>query len=114
MLKTGKKNVYESVVEEYRKLILLGAFQAGEKLPSVRALATERGINPNTVERAYLALEAEGLIAIVPKKGAYVRVACADGLEREGKETLRRLKDMGITKEKLQEWLTEIYGEDGV
>lgn len=65
----GKLNVYQALVAEFEQLIRVGAIGYGEKLPSCRALATERGINPNTVERAYSELEAEGYIRILPKKG---------------------------------------------
>ncbi|MFQ7076614.1 MAG: GntR family transcriptional regulator [Christensenellaceae bacterium] len=49
----GKQNVYQNIVEEYKRLIGFGAMKYGERLPSVRALALELGVNPNTVERAY-------------------------------------------------------------
>lgn len=71
----GKQNVYQNIVEEYKRLIGFGAMKYGERLPSVRALALELGSTPTRVERAYLALEEEGLYRILPKKGAYVDFA---------------------------------------
>ena len=53
----GKANVYENLVAELKRLIELGALQYGEKLPSVRTYAVERRVNPNTVAKAYAALE---------------------------------------------------------
>lgn len=70
---SGKRNIYEEIVETYAKYIRTGALRAGEKLPSCRGLAMQLGINPNTVERAYSELEKRGLICTLPKKGAFVR-----------------------------------------
>ena len=53
---TGKRSVYLEIAEEYKRFIRLGVLSDGDKLPSVRALAVELGINPNTVERAYTCL----------------------------------------------------------
>lgn len=94
---TGKRSVYLEIAEEYKRFIRLGVLSDGDKLPSVRALAVELGINPNTVERAYTLLESEGYIRTIVKKGAYV-----DYLPREprrrfagGKETRGRTARFG-------------------
>ena len=68
----GKDNVYEQIVNEYKRYIQLGVIRLDEKLPSCRSLAQELGINPNTVVRAYNVLENEGYIKVLPKKGVYV------------------------------------------
>ena len=52
--------IYEQVKDGLRRLMVTGAIQEGEKLPSVRAMATALAINPNTIQRAYELLEAEG------------------------------------------------------
>lgn len=75
---SGKRNIYEEIVETYAKYIRTGALRAGEKLPSCRGLAMQLGINPNTVERAYSELEKRGLIRTLPKKGAFVRAEAAE------------------------------------
>ena len=64
--------IYIQIVEGFRTQILSGVLQAGDKLPSVRELATELSINPNTIQRAYRQLEALGWIATVPGKGCFV------------------------------------------
>ena len=64
--------IYLQIVEGYRAQILSGVLQPGEKLPSVRELAMELSINPNTIQRAYRQLEALGWIATVPGKGCFV------------------------------------------
>ena len=58
--------IYEQIRDGLRKLIVTGALSADEKLPSVRALAAQLAINPNTIQRAYNELEGEGYIYSVP------------------------------------------------
>ncbi len=62
-----RRPLYEQVEEKFRHLILNGALQPGSRMPSVRQLAMELSINPNTIQRAYMQLEQEGLI--YPVKG---------------------------------------------
>lgn len=64
--------IYAQIVDGYREQIAAGILQPGEKLPSVRELAAELSINPNTIQRSYRQLEAEGWIATVPGKGCFV------------------------------------------
>ena len=63
--------IYEQVKDGLRHLVVTGALQAGDKLPSVRALATSLAINPNTIQRAYEALEREGYLYTVAGKGSF-------------------------------------------
>ena len=64
--------IYAQIADRYREQIVAGILEAGDKLPSVRELAVELSINPNTIQRAYRQLEAEGWIATVPGKGCFV------------------------------------------
>ena len=64
--------IYEQIMDELRKLIISGVFAPDEKLPSVRELAQQLAINPNTIQRAYRELEQEGYIVSVPGKGSFV------------------------------------------
>ena len=64
--------IYEQVQDGLRRLMMAGALQEGEKLPSVRALASQLAINPNTIQRAYEALEREGYVYSLPGKGSFV------------------------------------------
>ena len=63
--------IYEQVRDGLRRLMVTGAIQEGEKLPSVRSLASRLAINPNTIQRAYESLEAEGYVYSVPGKGSF-------------------------------------------
>lgn len=64
--------IYAQIVDSIRGQIEAGILAAGERLPSVRELAAELSINPNTIQRSYRQLEAEGWIATLPGKGCYV------------------------------------------
>lgn len=64
--------IYAQIADNFRSQIRAGVLEKGEKLPSVRELAGELAINPNTIQRAYRELEAEGWIASVSGKGSFV------------------------------------------
>ena len=64
--------IYEQIQEGLKRLIVTGAIAAGERLPSVRTLATQLSINPNTIQRAYAELEREGYCYSIPGKGSFV------------------------------------------
>ena len=64
--------IYEQVRDALRRLVVSGAMAEGEKLPSVRTLAASLAINPNTIQRAYTALEEEGYVVCEPGRGAFV------------------------------------------
>ena len=75
--------IYEQVTDGLRQLVVTGALQDGDRLPSVRTLASSLAINPNTIQRAYEALEREGYLYTVAGKGSF---AAAHG----GVNTARR------------------------
>ncbi len=64
--------IYEQIVEHIRGLVAAGVFRPGEALPSIRALALELVVNPNTVQRAYQELERQGLVYTRKGLGAFV------------------------------------------
>ena len=66
------KPIYTQIVENFRTQIASGVLRPGEKLPSVRELAQQMSINPNTIQRAYRELEVRGVIQTVPGKGCFV------------------------------------------
>ena len=67
--------IYEQIKQEFTRLILSGAISPGEKLPSVRELASTLSINPNTIQRAYRELESGGFVVSVPGKGSFAAEA---------------------------------------
>ena len=67
-----KRPIYEQIAGRFQALIISGVMEADEKLPSVRTLAVELSINPNTIQRAYGELEKDGFIYTVKGKGNFV------------------------------------------
>ena len=84
--------IYEQVKESLRRLIVTAVLAPREKLPSVRELATSLAINPNTIQRAYRELEAEGYIISMPGKGSFVCDSAVESLKRR-EELLRQLSE---------------------
>ena len=96
--------IYSQIVDGFRQQILAGVLQEGEKLPSVRELAAELSINPNTIQRAYRELEAAGWVATVQGKGCFVCAAPSLGngeLLNTFDRAARALLDNGVTVEEL-------------
>ena len=110
-----KMNVYEQIVSEYKRYISLNILRYDEKLPSCRALATELGVNPNTVQRAYNVLEEEGFIRTIPKKGVYVSYNNEenDPVTNDLKNYFNELKKDNVSYQKIKSILDEIYGGEG-
>ena len=99
-----RRPLYEQVTEKFRTLIYQGALPADSRLPSVRQLAIELSINPNTIQRAYMTLEQEGLIYPVKGKGNFV--AETSLIQEKSKEDFR--KDFkGLIKKGIQTGITE-------
>ena len=107
---SGKGNVYQQIVDYYKRYISLKIIKPMEKLPSCRTLASELGINPNTVERAYSILEKEGYIITIPKKGVYVSYEINNDVdEKHVLEQLYDIKKSNISKERLLQLIEEVY-----
>jgi GntR family transcriptional regulator len=102
---------YRQVARQIREMIAFGNLAAGQRLPSVRALASDLGVNQNTVARAYRMLEAEGFLRIRRRSGAVVAAPGASsgpseagGRLRESlREVLARLRQRGIGLEELRD-----------
>ena len=99
--------IYEQIKDGLRRMIVTSAMAQDEKLPSVRAMATQLSINPNTIQRAYAELEAEGYIYSVAGKGSFVSAGDGEHARRiaELRQQLRplveELKSLGCTREQL-------------
>jgi GntR family transcriptional regulator len=105
--------IYSQIVDGYREQIAAGILQPGDRLPSVRELAAQLAINPNTIQRAYRELEMGGWIATVPGKGCFVHsIPRAQTHQQQALlEELDRiavaLLQSGITRDELIRHLTE-------
>lgn len=99
--------IYTQICDGFRDQIRAGILQPGDKLPSVRELATQLTINPNTIARSYRELELQGWVASVAGKGCFVS-GVPKGMEPEEEKLLKefdkltaRLLALGITPETL-------------
>ena len=105
--------IYEQVRDGFRQLILTGALPADSRLPSVRELAGQLAINPNTIQRAYRELEQEGTIVSVPGKGSFVALGGSAKAARmaELREKLSALaaefETLGVTRDELARIIKE-------
>ena len=108
--------LYEQIKENIIRLIMTHALQQDERLPSVRELAVELAINPNTIQRAYRELESEGYIYIAAGKGAYVspnRALTADTqpMLDEYQQVAAKLIYAGVAVDELKAVLDKIEKE---
>lgn len=105
--------IYEQVKTTLRKLIVSGAMSPDEKLPSVRELASQLAINPNTIQRAYRELEQEGYIISIPGKGNYANLSAQvdEGRKKElltaMDEIVAELLYLGVTPDELDRRIRE-------
>ena len=116
-----KRPIYEQIVERFQTLIVSGVLEAGEKMPSVRTLAVELSINPNTIQRAYTELERDGFIYAVKGRGNFVKrdtelfekqkERLLAGFEKQIRVCLRKEEKKEMLFQRLQEVAADFYGE---
>ncbi len=99
--------IYEQIRDQLRHLMVTGVLQSGDKLPSVRSLAQQLAINPNTIQRAYTELEQEGFIMSVTGRGSFV---AESGVQNETRKKellekaapiLHELHHLGVSDEEI-------------
>lgn len=114
---SDKRPIYEQIAGRFQALIISGVMEADEKLPSVRTLAVELSINPNTIQRAYGELEKDGFIYTVKGKGNFVKRD--EGLIHRQKERLlgelyeqaRTCLMQGVNRQELLDCVEKAAGE---
>ena len=104
--------IYEQVRDGLRRLMVTGVIREGEKLPSVRALASSLAINPNTIQRAYESLEAEGYVYSIPGKGSFAAPRTGDSLLGHFDTVTAELLYLGVTGEQLTARVRAMEGGD--
>ena len=106
--------IYEQVRDGLRRLVITGALSPGDKLPSVRSMASTLAINPNTIQRAYDSLEAEGYLYTVAGKGSFaaprsdVNERRRSELQRVFEQAAAELIWLGATAAELSRRLTAL------
>ncbi len=96
--------IYEQIVERFKMLILKGAMSADEQMPSVRSLAMELSINPNTIQKAYAELERQGFIYTVKGRGNFVS---GDSRLVEQRKTEYKERILDLAKEAMEIGMTK-------
>lgn len=111
--------IYEQLVNGYKLQIMNGVLQADDQLPSVRQLAQELTINPNTIQKAYRELERLGYTYSVPGKGSFVNKV-EDTMQKERitmlteslEKIVQELLFLGLTKEEIIETIQTMRGDN--
>ena len=118
-LRGGKGAIYQQLKDEVIRLCSIGILTADDQLPSVRALARELGINPNTVAKAYSQLEADGITYSVAGRGSFIRGDVFQMSDVRKKmlgdftEAARKAKSLRFKKSELIDELNIIYDSTG-
>lgn len=116
--------LYLQIIDQVKRAVAVGALTPGEQLPTVKSLALELTLNPNTVARAYRDLERDGVIETSPGRGSFVRRDGAAGVARAGAgesteralaDAVREAKAIGLRRDEvvalfgraLQSWYDE-------
>lgn len=111
---SSRTPVYQQLYDDVIRLVSLGVLKSDTKLPPVRILATELGINPNTVQKAYKMLEKDGYIYSKVGRGSFVSNKLdqnqAEKIQAKNdlKESIDKAYKKGITKDEMIELVDEI------
>jgi transcriptional regulator, GntR family len=114
--------IYEQIINSIKQMSISGVLLPNEKLPSVRELAKDMTINPNTIQKAYQELERQGIIYIKRGQGTFIN---PDIKAKNKEEKMANLKEiisnivvesiyLGISKEELIEIIKNIYEKNQV
>ena len=106
--------IYAQLIEQIKMAIVSGEFPAGERLPSVRELAAETGVNPNTMQRAMAELERDGLVysqrtagRFVTEDGETIAAARRDLARRHLEEFISAMTGLGYEKQEIESLLRQ-------
>lgn len=113
----SREPIYTQLEKNIIKYINLGIYEKDSMLPSVRNLALELGINPNTVSKAYKSLEQRGVVYTVAGKGVFVNgKKDLDNIQKvatdELKTVLKDAKNIGVDKASIINLVNELWGDE--
>lgn len=114
-----RRPIYEQIVDRFQELMVSGVLEEDTQLPSVRSLAMDLSINPNTIQRAYAELERQGYIYSVKGKGSFVadnshiKDSKKEMILKKQEETAVEARLLGIEKEKMYGIIDQVYGRGG-
>lgn len=112
----SREPIYLQLEKQIIKLINLGVYDINSPLPSVRSMACELGVNPNTVAKAYKELEQQQVIYTIVGKGVYVSANNTDKIKKLIEEQLKNLllesKHCGLSKAEIIDMVNNLWGGD--
>ncbi|MCJ8185433.1 GntR family transcriptional regulator [Lactiplantibacillus pentosus] len=111
---------YEQLVMQIKQQIVQGRLRPGDKLPSIRAMAVEMHLNPNTVSKAYQILERQRAVYTVKGRGTFVSessqtiadLRAVDDLQERLRSLLTEAQFLGISAQQVQTWVTAAYQKE--
>lgn len=111
--------IYEQIIDSIKELVVKGVIIPGEKLPSVRDMAKDMTLNPNTVQKAYQELERQGIISTLRGKGTFISldIKVNDKIQKQTKlvEELKKIVVeaiyLDLSKNELVEYIKNIYDD---
>ncbi|MDE0451765.1 MAG: GntR family transcriptional regulator [Gammaproteobacteria bacterium] len=107
--------IYRQIVQQARHAIAVGRVKPGERLPSVRAIATQLGVNPMTVSKAYSMLEQAGVVLRQPGIGMVVSDAGtnpADAIDDDARTLVQTAKQVGLLRKEVVAQINRIWEEE--
>ena len=105
----SRKPIYEQIIENMKQLVVSGALKRDEQIPSVRQLAQELAINPNTIQKAYAELERQGVINSLKGRGSFVGSSLQELRNIQQNERLEELAALSKELYRLQVPQEELY-----
>ncbi len=115
-----RRPIYEQIVERFQELMVSGVMEEDSQLPSVRSLAMELSINPNTIQRAYAELDRQGYIYSVKGKGSFVaenshiKDSKKAAVYKKQEEVATEACLLQVDKKRLYELIDQVYGRGGM
>jgi GntR family transcriptional regulator len=111
--------IYEQIIDSIKELVVKGVLIPGERLPSVRDMAKEMTLNPNTVQKAYQELERQGIISTLRGKGTFIsediqannKILKRSQLMEELKKLVVEAIYLDLSKDELIDYIKDIYDD---
>ncbi len=115
----SQEPVYEQLVNQTERYILLGALNGGDAMPSVRRMSVTLPVNPNTIQKAYTELDRRGVIISVPGKGCFIAENAKEIIAISGRKRLSQLQKLleelklaGVAKSDVQNIVSTVYDKE--
>lgn len=115
---SNDKPIYTQIIENIKMNIISGAYEPGERLPSVRETAVSAGVNPNTMQRAFQELEKEKLVFVKRTSGRFITEDKAmiekmkdNFAKKQITDFYEKMKSIGLTKKEIKQYIEKIFEE---